>query len=1017
MKRTIYILTLFALALSSCSMKEEAFDQETNEGIFGTYQVSINAGPEDQTKAISIGGNTGNRLYTNWDNGDAVQVVNSTGDMVGTLTANQSAGNSAYAKLGGTLTGTFAVNDVVTLCYHTAEMDYTGQVGTLAGVSTNNSYLTATSTVQAVNVGSGTIQDAVGYLSMSDATFSHQQAYLDLTFMAEDGVTPLQITSLEIWTDGGKLVKTKALDGTTVYATEDSPLIITPAAPSTKFFLALRDENGAANNYHFKATVIGGYTFTYEGEKHLQYGHYYIGTKDMGLSGTLMVPLTFEAKTDGIDVSFRNDVFNVQYSIDGGLNWVTYDNNNPISLVHAGDKVMFRGNNNTYYGNGFYVTGSCYIYGNIMSLISSTEFTTAVTLTEEHVFDGLFITMPVENHPIFPINLPATTLSPFCYQNMFYGTAITSAPELPATNLATYCYSGMFGGCSQLTTAPSLSATTLADYCYLFMFQSCNRLTTAPELPATTGLREGCYQGMFDSSGLTSAPELLATTMKESCYKSMFASCEHLITAPYLPAETLAVACYENMFSSCTNLTSAPVVLPATEVCERSYKEMFYNCTSLQVAPNLLATTLANNCYEGMFSECTSLIKVPATLPATTLAVECYKEMFKRCEILTTAPALPATSLAESCYESMFKECDQLTATPVLPATELVSHCYDYMFSGCDNLTTVTCLATTNMGSGYTYDWLYDACYNNGTFYINSSFLDPADPDPWAKNSPHGIRSGLTIRRLLPGQFSISSTKKVSFAPGNLQAIAYDYGDYWFWEFATNQWDYLGDTHAEINGNSTVSEYVGSVEFFGWVGASSSWTDWVKYGISNSTSINSSTYGNVISEALKSDWGNTVGPGWRTLQQSEWDYLLKSRTASTIGGTANARYLKAQINDDSASPVNGVIIFPDMFTWTPSMGTAPTTCNTSDNNYTHSLSCDEWEATEEAGAVFLPAAGYRIGASVNYVNTNGFYWSSTSDTVSPNKSYGLYFTEASLSADNDADRYNGGSVRLVINVN
>ena len=464
MRKSLYYLALFATVAMSCSVKEEDFNQNKNESAYGTWKVSINAGSADQTKAISVGGNTGSVLYTNWDNGDEVEVVKD-GVSVGTLTANQSAGNSAYAKLGGTLTGTFAVNDEVTLCYHTAALDYTGQVGTLAGVSASKSYLTAPSTVQAINVGSGTIQDAVGYLSMSDATFTPMQAYVDLTFMADDGVTPLQITQLDIWTDGGMLVKTKALNGTTVYATEAEPLTITPASPTNKFFIALRDEYGDANNYHFKATVVGGYTFTYEGSKNLQYGHYYIGSEDMGLSGTLMAPLTFEAKIAGVSVSFHNPIDDVQYSLDGE-NWVPYVNS-AITLVHAGDKVMFRGDNDTYNLNGFYVTGSCYIYGNIMSLISSSGYATAKVLPEEdYIFNDLFSNMPVENHPLFPLDLPATTLRPYCYSGMFSGTAITLAPELPATTLAPYCYSGMFGGCSQLTTAPSLPATELAAHCY-----------------------------------------------------------------------------------------------------------------------------------------------------------------------------------------------------------------------------------------------------------------------------------------------------------------------------------------------------------------------------------------------------------------------------------------------------------------------------------------------------------------------------------------------------------------------
>ena len=228
-------IVMAAMMMAACSNEDAAGPMGDNTQQSRTWQVSINAGPAT-TRAISVGGNDGKTLYINWDANDAVEVVNKDGVSVGTLHADVSAGNSAYATLTGTLTGTFSVGEDVTLCYHTAALDYTGQVGTLAGVSTNKSYMTATSTVKSVD-GSG------GFLSMSDAAFSAIQAYLELSFT--DGVNPLSISKLAIWADGGKLVKTKALNGTTTYATEADPLTITPASATDKLFIALRDENGA----------------------------------------------------------------------------------------------------------------------------------------------------------------------------------------------------------------------------------------------------------------------------------------------------------------------------------------------------------------------------------------------------------------------------------------------------------------------------------------------------------------------------------------------------------------------------------------------------------------------------------------------------------------------------------------------------------------------------------------------------------------------------------------------------
>ena len=52
-------------------------------------------------------------------------------------------------------------------------------------------------------------------------------------------------------------------------------------------------------------------------------------------------------------------------------------------------------------------------------------------------------------------------------------------------------------------------------------------------------------------------------------------------------------------------------------------------------------------------------------------------------DVLTQAPALPATTLADGCYSGMFSGCTSLTQAPSLPATTLADSCYAEMFRGC----------------------------------------------------------------------------------------------------------------------------------------------------------------------------------------------------------------------------------------------------------------------------------------------------------------------------------------------
>ena len=162
-----------------------------------------------------------------------------------------------------------------------------------------------------------------------------------------------------------------------------------------------------------------------------------------------------------------------------------------------------------------------------------------------------------------------------------------------------------------------------------------------------------------------------------------------------LPATTLGQDCYTGMFNNCTSLTVAPE-LPATVMTRRCYVGMFQGCTSLTTAPELPSTTLADQCYSYMFYGCTSLTVAPE-LPATVMTRRCYVGMFQGCTSLTTAPELPSTTLADQCYSYMFYGCTSLTTAPELPATTLVGACYLNMFQGCTSLTTAPELLATRL--------------------------------------------------------------------------------------------------------------------------------------------------------------------------------------------------------------------------------------------------------------------------------------------------------------------------------
>ena len=226
-------------------------------------------------------------------------------------------------------------------------------------------------------------------------------------------------------------------------------------------------------------------------------------------------PLTLEAKEAGAKVTFTfsedKAEGDVEYSTDG-TKWSTYTDGTAITLNIAGDKVMFRGNCQTYDQSNISCDKDCYVYGNVMSLISPTDFATVTELTASDTFTDLFKgNEHIVNHNSKPLSLPATELTNNCYANMFEGcTSLETAPVLPATKLYDYCYQSMFQDCSSLETAPALPATELTRNCYASMFQGCRSLETAPALPATK-LASYCYASMFQNCNNLTSVTCLAT--------------------------------------------------------------------------------------------------------------------------------------------------------------------------------------------------------------------------------------------------------------------------------------------------------------------------------------------------------------------------------------------------------------------------------------------------------------------------------------------------------------------------
>ena len=226
------------------------------------------------------------------------------------------------------------------------------------------------------------------------------------------------------------------------------------------------------------------------------------------------------------------------------------------------------------------------------------------------------------------------------------------------------------------------------------------------------------------------------------------------------------------------------------------------------------------------------------------------------------------------------------------------------------------------------------------------------------------------------GKFSVSATQKVYFSKGNLQLVGAN-----TWKFADNQWDYFGNTQSDNHR-----------DLFGWGTKDNP----------NNTSTNNADYS-------WNEWGentalvSTLGTGWRTLTSGEWTYLLNSREGT--------RYCKATVNSKT-----GLVIFPDSYSH-PAGVTAVESVNTSNGAFTtNSWSGEDWTKMETAGAVFLPAAGYRNGVNVSDAGSYGYYGSSSLSSSNSNDAYRLFFSSGGVSTANSGNKRIGLSVRLVYDV-
>ncbi|MBO6058107.1 MAG: SUMF1/EgtB/PvdO family nonheme iron enzyme, partial [Bacteroidales bacterium] len=192
------------------------------------------------------------------------------------------------------------------------------------------------------------------------------------------------------------------------------------------------------------------------------------------------------------------------------------------------------------------------------------------------------------------------------------------------------------------------------------------------------------------------------------------------------------------------------------------------------------------------------------------------------------------------------------------------------------------------------------------------------------------------------GVFSISDNRKVHFAKGNLQYQESTNT----WRIAEQPWEVVGNKNMYIS----LDSYKGWIDLFGW-GNSGSPTEIYR-------SVDESPY----------DWGknnisNGGGRTWFTINAFELEYILSERNTHS-----GIRFAKGKVNG-----VNGLILLPD--DWDGSIFNLQDANNLNAKFTSNKISLDDWNGKfDQAGAVFLPAAGRRDNITVSEVGSCGYYY-------------------------------------------
>ena len=205
------------------------------------------------------------------------------------------------------------------------------------------------------------------------------------------------------------------------------------------------------------------------------------------------------------------------------------------------------------------------------------------------------------------------------------------------------------------------------------------------------------------------------------------------------------------------------------------------------------------------------------------------------------------------------------------------------------------------------------------------------------------------------------------------------------------------------------------------IGATSPQEDGLYFAWGETTGYTSDT-----SDGRKFDWASYK---WMTQGQSDWKYINKYQIAD--GNTSACWYQydwdlvdykfvgdgkkELDLADDAAyANWGGDWRMPTIDDFTELLNNTTNEWITVGTVKGRKFTSKKKNADGTYNSIFLPAAGYRSGASLGSQGTCGYYWSSSLDTSYTYDARKLYFHSGSACTSSYYSRYYGPSVRAVL---